>query len=326
MANIDITKIINDALPIVAASPVAIKFLDMVGNLVKTLYEPRLIFKNGKATVDVEIYKEKKKNELSDETKFTLSEINKLKNFVNSVHFASMEFMNDDENNNEIPEEEMDFDWLMRFFEAVGNISNENLQKLWGKVLASETKKSNSCSLRTLDLLHNMNRKEAETFEKLSRLVMQSGDCYFIMDFGFGGPAIDCKDFIKKYDLNYQDHIRLMVDCGLLAADSLEIATDFADFPEMAIYNDKIVGVFKSDEAVDPPFVIESYQLTSSGVELYKIIKSDKNFNSDITYNLLCLKYLKSKYNDIKITAHEVCSINNDGEISTFDENDILNI
>ena len=28
-----------------------------------------------------------------------------------------------------------DFDWLMRFFDAVGNISNEELQQLWGKVL-----------------------------------------------------------------------------------------------------------------------------------------------------------------------------------------------
>lgn len=25
------------------------------------------------------------------------------------------------------------FDWLMRFFDAVGNISNEDLQQLWGK-------------------------------------------------------------------------------------------------------------------------------------------------------------------------------------------------
>ena len=34
----------------------------------------------------------------------------------------------------------IEFDWIMRFFDAVGNISNEELQRLWGKVLAGEMK------------------------------------------------------------------------------------------------------------------------------------------------------------------------------------------
>ena len=41
----------------------------------------------------------------------------------------------------------------MRFFDAVGNVSNEELQKLWGKVLAGEMQQPGSCSLRTMEVI-----------------------------------------------------------------------------------------------------------------------------------------------------------------------------
>jgi len=57
------------------------------------------------------------------------------------------------------------FDWLMRFFDAVGNISNEDLQNLWEKVLASEIVRPKACSLRTLDMIRNMSPEEANNSE-----------------------------------------------------------------------------------------------------------------------------------------------------------------
>lgn len=81
--------------------------------------------------------------------------------------------------------DEINFDWIMRFFDAVGNISNENLQLLWGKVLADEIEKTKSCSLRTLDMIRNMYSEEARTFSVLCRYVMQSGNTYYLDSAGF---------------------------------------------------------------------------------------------------------------------------------------------
>ena len=70
--------------------------------------------------------------------------------------------------------DEINFDWIMRFFDAVGNISNENLQLLWGKVLAD-----------ALDMIRNMYSEEARTFSVLCRYVMQSGNTYYLDSAGF---------------------------------------------------------------------------------------------------------------------------------------------
>jgi len=59
----------------------------------------------------------------------------------------------------------------MRFFDVVGNISNEDLQQLWGKVLANEIAKPKACSLRTLDMIRKMEIKNA-------RILYETGDCH----------------------------------------------------------------------------------------------------------------------------------------------------
>ena len=46
-----------------------------------------------------------------------------------------------------------DFDWFVRFFEAVGNVSDETMQNLWAKILAGEIAHPSTFSLKTLDVM-----------------------------------------------------------------------------------------------------------------------------------------------------------------------------
>lgn len=52
-----IVDIVNTALPALASSPVTIKLLSVIENVLKTLYMPVLTLRNGKAEVDVEMYR-----------------------------------------------------------------------------------------------------------------------------------------------------------------------------------------------------------------------------------------------------------------------------
>ena len=63
-----------------------------------------------------------------------------------------------------VSEEPVDEDWTTRFFDYAENISSEEMQALWGKILSGEVKKPKSYSLRTLDLLRNLSTEEAEAF------------------------------------------------------------------------------------------------------------------------------------------------------------------
>ena len=57
-----------------------------------------------------------------------------------------------------------EFDWLIRYYEAVGNISDENMQDLWAKILAGEINAPSSYSLKTIDILRNMRKCDVELF------------------------------------------------------------------------------------------------------------------------------------------------------------------
>ena len=70
----------------------------------------------------------------------------------------------------EVPDHDPDPDWIARFFDGAQDVSSEELQRLWGKILAGEVKSPGETSLRTLSILRNMTQQEARDFSNLMRL------------------------------------------------------------------------------------------------------------------------------------------------------------
>jgi len=64
----------------------------------------------------------------------------------------------------------VDPDWVSRLFASVQDVSNEDMQTLWSRVLAGEVVQPGSFSLRTLEVLRNLSPDEASSFAKLAAL------------------------------------------------------------------------------------------------------------------------------------------------------------
>ena len=77
-----------------------------------------------------------------------------------------------------VSDEPVDKDWLTRFFRITEDISNEEMQNLWSKILADEIEKPNSYSLRTLQVLKNISSKEAKLFTKFVNLCFKFSFIY----------------------------------------------------------------------------------------------------------------------------------------------------
>ena len=73
----------------------------------------------------------------------------------------------------EVPDREPDPDWTARFFDGVKDVSSEDMRKIWTRILAGEVESPGRTALRTLDVLRNMTREEAEIFKSA---------CEFIID------------------------------------------------------------------------------------------------------------------------------------------------
>jgi len=71
------------------------------------------------------------------------------------------------------PERTVDGDWIRRWRDYAGEVSAEDLQQIWGRLLAGEVKAPGSHSLRTLDLIRNLSTEDAELIAKLAPFVLQ---------------------------------------------------------------------------------------------------------------------------------------------------------
>lgn len=88
-------------------------------------------------------------------------------NTSGAIIFAEEALSND---KGHAPEQKIDDDWLHRWRGYTGDVSNDKLQRLWGRLLAGEVKEPGSYSLRCLDFLSNLSQSEARLIEKLSKL------------------------------------------------------------------------------------------------------------------------------------------------------------
>jgi hypothetical protein len=79
----------------------------------------------------------------------------------------------------EVSDESVEPDWMARFFDIAEDISNEDMQKIWGKILAGEVKKPKSFSLRTLEVLKNLSTEEAQLFTKVAQFAIEISGGYF---------------------------------------------------------------------------------------------------------------------------------------------------
>lgn len=255
-------------------------------------------------------------NELLNSGRLSYIELYKCRNFLKIAERADEVIADYQEHNLETEQEPdtnngeniFDFDWLMRFFDAVGNITSEELQQLWGKVLANEISSPKSCTLRTLDMVRNMTPEEAKTFSLLCRYVMRSGNTYYIDAAGFfceEDNHIECRKYVKSLGMTYEEHIVPLLEAGALSTDHSLAAYVYND-NNLEFHNDKLYGIIMNVDEKPALFQREAYFLSTSGKELFQIIHKDSGYIADEEYTLLCLKEMKEQYPAFYVGAYSI--------------------
>ncbi len=68
---------------------------------------------------------------------------------------------------NEVQDTPIDHDWTAQFFGDVQDVSSEDMQLLWARVLAGQVERPGSTAIKTLGVLKNLDRATATLFGKL---------------------------------------------------------------------------------------------------------------------------------------------------------------
>ena len=68
---------------------------------------------------------------------------------------------------NEVQDTPIDHDWTARFFSDVQDVSSEDMQLLWARILAGEVERPGSTAIKTLQILKNLDKTTATIFRNL---------------------------------------------------------------------------------------------------------------------------------------------------------------
>ena len=120
-----------------------------------------------------------------------------------------------------VEDSDPDHDWTARFFNDVQDVSSEQMQLLWARVLAGEVRRRGSTTLRTLGILRNLDQATADHFKTLCSLCL----LFYTSDIGIADDARVCslggnaaRNCLADYGLDFGTLNRLN-EHGLIIAD-----------------------------------------------------------------------------------------------------------
>lgn len=191
----------------------------------------------------------------------------------------------------EVPNHEPDHDWTARFFNDVKDVSSEEMQMLWAKVLAGQVERPGNTSLMTLSILKNLDRSAAKLFRKLcsacvSLRLKSDEDQYRFSDARVPslGERAD-QNALSKYGLEFRV-LNVLNGHGLIISDYDSSHTAYTICIPRQTSEGKSIPLLhftyqrqswillptKGPIGMDEEFKLSGVALTKSGMELSEVV------------------------------------------------------
>ena len=261
------------------------KLIDVFSNGCKWVFEPVQIKRIAKANAYAESVKSKENFKqglldiLLESTKLSIRECRQIENIANIMNLAMQEMYAI----NSVSDIPVSAEWGARFFDYSQDVCDEEVQVIWAKILAHETQNPGTYFKRTLYLLHNIERFEAEWFVEL---------CSFVINESFI-PTLAITP--NRFAFN---KFQSMIDCGFVNVSECMYELNTHQIIESKTHYLKSLYTSELQEQIK----IRGFTLTDSGMQLYGITQASSNLDS-----LQDIKdQIKSQYNiDYNIIAHK---------------------
>lgn len=142
--------------------------IEKVSSAIGGVFEPWQIKRVAKAEAEASLIKAKSEIEITDlhrraMHRFVEEEANRQEN-MEEITKKSIPHLGAGSN-----PEKMEDDWVTNFFDKSRIVSDEEMQSIWAQVLAGEANAPGSYSKRTVNLLGDLDKRDAELFQTLCR-------------------------------------------------------------------------------------------------------------------------------------------------------------
>ena len=191
-------------------------------------------------------------------------DVREISNVVSVYSFAINELK-------KLPGEEckdLDPDWATAFYDSAKDSSDEEIQVLWGKILAGEIAHHGKFYKRTLSILKNMESIEAKHFVELVPLLIAK-------------ETVPVYIFQNNEFFQYND-LRTLMDCGIVNSSE---GTSTYKLDDMKISGFNLVALNNDVNEIS----IDSFSLTDAGLQLCQLIDcnhADENYVKQLAERL----------------------------------------
>lgn len=201
--------------------------------------------------------------------------------------------------------EEVDEDWYTRFFETVEDISDEQVQSLWARILAGEVLKPRTYSYRLLAVLRNISKNELDIILKIAPLVC--GDIILNEHTSLGNKGITGQDISILEDMG------ILKDGGFQARD-IELSSGES---KLFSRTDKFAFIFQNRGKDFINEFIDVFEITETGKKVFELA----NVQIDIDNMKKAFSILFKDFPDLYISGAEI--INQKGDTVFFSNKQI---
>ncbi len=214
-------------------------------------------------------------------------ELNKQRNIDATINIA-VEQISQEES---VSEEPVNEDWITRYFNIIEDVSDSEMQKLWGQILAGEIKRPTTYSLRTLELLKSLSSEEAKIFNKVAQFAFKTTTEAFLLKEN------------KSFGITSTDLLSLS-EAGLISQTNFLIYNIYPNKTAWYKIADKVILVKNKEFGV--------LLFTSSAVQLLNLTNQIFNIEyAQAFYNVLKGDNMEIAYADFQSMDKERIHFNN---------------
>lgn len=239
--------------------------IEKISDAIGGIFKPYQIKRIAKAEVEAEKIRALADIEIRDLQqraliRFVTEETKKQAN-IESIVYKSINDLEDD-----AKPEGIEDDWIMNFFDKCKLISDNEMQKIWAKILAGEANTPGEYSKRTINFLNSLDKYDAKLFTKL---------CSYEWNIGYFVPLIfDTENEIyNKNGINFGS-LKHLNEIGLISFSGIANYRK-TNLPEKitALYYDRLINIqFKKKKNNELKIGLVSFSRT--GEELAAIVDS----------------------------------------------------
>ncbi|MVN79310.1 DUF2806 domain-containing protein [Hymenobacter sp. HMF4947] len=181
------------------------------------------------------------------------------------VAHAAAELVNDEQ----VSDEPVEPDWMTRILRVVQDVSSEEMQVIFGKILAGEIRRPGTFSPRTIDFLATMTKKEAKIFQELCSFIWTKNEGLSLVLFSLKDEGYDVP--VPSYhDLKHLEDIGLIEALFSMFSGSFFTESESATFSYHGSQVDVKAHV-REKESEPPRILVGKASLTMIGEELARV-------------------------------------------------------